>query len=63
MSTEKRSAGEIQQAIKQGPITREYKADAKRVIQALNGLRSTEVMSYLQYMNINIWLSLCFRRV
>ena len=50
MSTEKKSAGEIQQAIKQGAITREYKADAKRVIQALNGLRSTEVMSYLQYM-------------
>ena len=50
MSTEKRSTGEIQQAIKQGAITREYKADPKRVIQALNGLRSTEVMSYLQYM-------------
>ena len=50
MSTEKKSAGEIQQAIKQGAITREYKADAKKVIQALNGLRSTEVMSYLQYM-------------
>ena len=50
MSTEKKSAGEIQQAIKQGAITREYKADAKKVIQALNGLRSTEVMTYLQYM-------------
>jgi len=50
MSTDKKNAGEIQQAIKQGAITREYKADPKRVIQALNGLRSTEVMSYLQYM-------------
>ena len=50
MSTEKNSAGEVQQAIKQGAVTREYKADAQSVVQALNGLRSTEVMSYLQYM-------------
>src|SRR5688572_9601745 len=50
MATEKNSPGEIQQAIKEGAITREYKADAQRVVQALNRLRSTEIMSYLQYM-------------
>jgi bacterioferritin len=50
MPNEKNSPGQIQQAIKQGAITREYKADAQRIVQALNGLRSTEIMSYLQYM-------------
>jgi bacterioferritin len=50
MANQKNTAGEVQQAIKQGAITREYKADAKKIIQALNGLRSTEIMSYLQYM-------------
>ena len=50
MQTHKNSAGEIQQAIMQGAITREYRADAKQVIQRLNALRSTEIMSYLQYM-------------
>jgi bacterioferritin len=50
MATQKNSPGEIQQAIKQGAITREYKADAQRIVQALNGLRSTEITSYLQYM-------------
>jgi bacterioferritin len=50
MSIEKNSPGEIQQAIKEGAVTREYKADAQRVVQMLNGLRSTEIMSYLQYM-------------
>ena len=50
MATEKNSPGEVQQAIKQGAVTREYKADAQRVVKALNGLRSTEIMSYLQYM-------------
>jgi bacterioferritin len=50
MSSEKHSVGEIQQAIRQGAITREYKADAQRIAQALNRLRSTEIMSYLQYM-------------
>src|SRR5688500_13320590 len=44
------SVGEVQQAIKQGAITREYKADMNHIIQALNSLRSTEIMSYLQYM-------------
>ena len=47
---QKNSVGEVQQAIKQGAITREYQADTKQVVQALNGLRSTEIMSYLQYM-------------
>jgi bacterioferritin len=37
-------------AIKQGAITREYRADTQRMVQALNRLRSTEIMSYLQYM-------------
>ena len=50
MANQKNSVGEIQQAIKQGAITREYQADTKHVVQALNGLRSTEIMSYLQYM-------------
>jgi bacterioferritin len=50
MANEKHSPGEVQEAIKQGAITREYKADTRRIIQALNGLRSTEIMSYLQYM-------------
>src|SRR3990170_7699127 len=44
------SPGEVQQAIRLGAITGEYKADTQRVIQALNALRSTEIMSYLQYM-------------
>ena len=50
MSNEKNSVGEVQQAIKQGAITREYRADTQRMVQALNRLRSTEIMSYLQYM-------------
>lgn len=50
MATEKNTPGEVQQAIRQGAVTREYRADTQRVVQALNGLRSTEVMSYLQYM-------------
>src|SRR5262245_25504810 len=50
MSNQKNSVGEVQQAIKQGAITREYRADVGHVIQALNDLRSTEIMSYLQYM-------------
>jgi bacterioferritin len=32
-----------------GPITAAYRADPKAVIERLNGLRSTEVVSYLQY--------------
>jgi bacterioferritin len=32
-----------------GPITRAYKADPKHVIKRLNELRSTEIVSYLQY--------------
>ena len=50
MPNEKNSVGEVQEAIRKGAITREYRADTNRVIQALNGLRSTEIMSYLQYM-------------
>jgi bacterioferritin len=50
MANQKNTVGDVQHAIKQGAITSEYKADAKHVIQALNGLRSTEIMSYLQYM-------------
>jgi len=46
----KNSVGEVQQAIRRGPITREYKADMEHVVRALNSLRSTEIMSYLQYM-------------
>ena len=50
MPNQKNSSGEVQQAIRQGAITREYKGDAQRIVQALNALRSTEIMSYLQYM-------------
>ena len=50
MANQKNSVGEVQQAIKQGAITREYKADVEHVVRALNSLRSTEIMSYLQYM-------------
>src|SRR5215470_15837433 len=50
MATEKNTPGEVQQAIRQGAVTREYRADTQRVVQALNSLRSTEIMSYLQYM-------------
>jgi bacterioferritin len=50
MANQKNSVGEVQHAIKQGAITREYKADLDHVVQALNSLRSTEIMSYLQYM-------------
>ena len=46
----KNSVGEVQEAIRRGPITREYKADMEHVVRALNSLRSTEIMSYLQYM-------------
>jgi bacterioferritin len=50
MSNAKHSAAEVQQAIMQGAITSGYKGDAQRITQALNRLRSTEIMSYLQYM-------------
>jgi bacterioferritin len=50
MANQKNSVGEVQQAIKQGAITREYRADVGHVVRALNSLRSTEIMSYLQYM-------------
>jgi bacterioferritin len=50
VATQKNSVGEVQEAVKRGAITREYKADVEHIIQALNSLRSTEIMSYLQYM-------------
>jgi bacterioferritin len=50
MPNQKNSPGEVQQAIRQGAITREYKGDAQRIVKALNALRSTEILSYLQYM-------------
>jgi bacterioferritin len=39
----------IRQAIKNGPITEEYKADRKYVVGELNQLRATEIASFLQY--------------
>ena len=33
----------------QGPITDEYHADPEKVCERLNQLRSTELVSYLQY--------------
>jgi bacterioferritin len=50
MANQKNSVGEVQEAIKQGALTREYRADVGHVVRALNSLRSTEIMSYLQYM-------------
>jgi len=43
------SEEELTQAINQGPITTEYKADPKWVVGQLNRLRATEITSYLQY--------------
>jgi bacterioferritin len=40
---------EISDAINQGLITAEYKADPKWVASELNRLRATEIASYLQY--------------
>jgi bacterioferritin len=39
----------LRQAIEQGPITEEYKADRQRLIEELNQLRATEISSFLQY--------------
>jgi bacterioferritin len=39
----------IKQAIEQGAITEEYKADPKQVVHELNQLRATEITSFLQY--------------
>ena len=50
MAEQKQNVAEVQQAIRKGAITTEYRADAEKIIQALNNLRSTEIMSYLQYM-------------
>src|SRR5262245_61349546 len=44
-----RADGDVTQAINQGPITAEYKADPKWVTGELNRLRATEFASYLQY--------------
>ncbi len=33
----------------EGPITEEYKADPRQVCERLNQMRSTEIVSYLQY--------------
>jgi bacterioferritin len=49
MHTPNYSEEELMQAINQGPITAEYKADPKRVVSELNRLRATELTSYLQY--------------
>ena len=43
------SEEEIGDAIKEGAITRQYLADPKTIVSALNRLRSTEITSYLQY--------------
>ena len=50
MAEQKQNVAEVQQAVRKGAITTEYRADAEKIIQALNNLRSTEIMSYLQYM-------------
>jgi bacterioferritin len=40
---------EIQTAVEQGPITKQYLTDPQRVASSLNRLRSMEIISYLQY--------------
>lgn len=49
MNTAKYSSEEIRQAIEQGPITPEYRANPQELIVELNRLRATEIASYLQY--------------
>lgn len=49
MHTTLYSDDELHQAITQGLITSEYRADPQHVIQELNRLRATELASYLQY--------------
>jgi len=49
MGHQQYTAEEIRQAIEQGPITTEYKADLRHIINELNRLRATEIASYLQY--------------
>lgn len=39
----------IQRAIKDGPITEEYRADSQYIVHELNRLRATEIASFLQY--------------
>src|ERR671918_670962 len=41
---------EIHHAIQQGPITKEFRMNRDQLVHKLNQLRSTEIMSYLQYM-------------
>jgi len=40
---------QIRSAVDQGSVTKQYLADPKNVVNALNRLRSTEITSYLQY--------------
>lgn len=49
MHTTRYTDDELSQAIEQGPITAEYQADPRHVIQELNRMRATELASYLQY--------------
>ena len=50
MRTQEMTAEAIHDAaVKQGPITTEYKANPHEVVTALNRLRSTEITAYLQY--------------
>jgi bacterioferritin len=44
------SSQDIHHAIQQGPITKEFRMNRDQLVQKLNQLRSTEIMSYLQYM-------------
>lgn len=49
MGTRMYTDEDIRQAIEQGAITEEYKADSKHLIEELNRLRATEITSFLQY--------------
>lgn len=40
---------DVQQAVEQGAITKQYLADPRKIALSLNRLRSTEITSYLQY--------------
>ena len=40
---------DVQDAVEEGAITKQYLADPRKIVLSLNRLRSTEITSYLQY--------------
>ena len=49
MGTDTYTDETMRQAVEQGCLTEEYKADAEYLIEELNRLRATEITSFLQY--------------